>query len=164
MGRRSRKRGPAGSPTTAATRERPAAPAAGRQPPRAPSRRAKLDEAPKPPWHPFPLTEICIFIALVLLVLGFVGGADARPRLLLAGFILVALAAGELSVREHFAGYRSHTSLLSGICAVFAVVPLALAGVPRIAALGVGVAVFAAAFGLLRSAFAKRSGGLGFRA
>jgi len=162
MGRRSRKRGPAGPATTAAARERPAA--ATRQPPRAPSRRARLEEAPKPPWHPFPLTEICILIALVLLVLGFVGGEDGRTRLLLAGFVLVSLAAGELSVREHFAGYRSHTSLLSGICAVVVVVPLALAGVPRIAALGAGVAVFAVAFGLLRSAFASRSGGLGFRA
>ncbi|HYF26161.1 MAG TPA: hypothetical protein VD931_10525 [Baekduia sp.] len=100
----------------------------------------------------------------MLLVLGFVGGEDGRTRLLLAGFVLVSLAAGELSVREHFAGYRSHTSLLSGICAVVVVVPLALAGVPRIAALGAGVAVFAVAFGLLRSAFASRSGGLGFRA
>lgn len=132
--------------------------------PRAPSRRARLDEAPKAPWAPFPLSEICILISLVLLVLGFFSEGDTRTRMLLAGFALVTLSAGELSVREHFSGYRSHTSLLSGMAAVFVVVPLAFAELPRVALLAAGVAVFAAAFGLLRNAFAQRSGGLGFRA
>ena len=160
MGRRSRKRG-----GTAAPRQRPAgAVAAPPAPPRTPSRRARIDEAPKAPWSPFPLTELCILLSLVLLVVGFLSEGDARTRTLLAGFGLVMLASGELSVREHFSGYRSHTTLLSGIAAVVVVVPLAFLGAPQIAVIGLAVAVFAASFGLLRSAFAQRSGGLGFRA
>lgn len=161
MGRRSRKRG-----GTAPARERPAAsptvaaPAA----PRTPRRRATLAEAPKAPWSPFPLTELCILISLVLLLVGFFSSGDTQVRALLAGFGLVTLAAGELAVREHFAGYRSHSTLLAGIAAVVAVVPLGFAGVPQIVLIVVAVAVFAAGFGLLRSAFAQRSGGLGFRA
>lgn len=100
----------------------------------------------------------------MLLVVGFLSDGDARTRTLLAGFGLVMLASGELSVREHFSGYRSHTTLLSGIAAVVVVVPLAFLGAPQIAVIAVAVAVFAVAFGLLRSAFAQRSGGLGFRA
>ena len=67
MGRRSRKRGGAAEPRGTAERA-----AAVRTPeiaaPQEPRRRARLDEAPKAPWSPFPLTELCIFIALVLLV------------------------------------------------------------------------------------------------
>lgn len=164
MGRRSRKRGGAAEPrgtteraTTAVRAPEPAAP-------QQPRRRARLDEAPKAPWSPFPLTELCILLALVLLVIGFLSEGDGQIRILLAGFGLVTLAAGELSLREHFAGYRSHSSLLSGIAAVVAGAPLFLLGVPQIVVIGLGVAVFAAAFGLLRAAFMRRSGGLGFRA
>ena len=160
MGRRSRKRGSTDAPrrATAAAAVPPPAP------PRTPTRRARLDEAPKAPWSPFPLSELCILISLVLLVVGFLSEGDARVRTLLAGFGLVTLAAGELSVREHFAGYRSHSSLLAGIAAVAVVVPLYFTGVPRVVLLAAAVAVFAGAFGLLRNAFQQRSGGLGFRA
>ncbi len=164
MGRRSRKRGGTAAPPQPRARAGADAVAATRAAPQQPRRRARLDEAPKAPWSPFPLTELCILISLVLLVIGFVGEGDGRTATLLAGFGLVTLAAGELSVREHFSGYRSHTSLLAGICAVIAVVPLFIAGLPQIVVLAIAVAVFAGAFGLLRSAFAKRSGGLGFRA
>ncbi|WP_205697262.1 hypothetical protein [Conexibacter sp. SYSU D00693] len=161
MGKRSRKRGAPGEPRPAAV----AATTAPRSAPRAPSRRAKLDEAPKAPWSPFPLTELCILIALVLLVVGFLQDGDGRARIILAGVGLLTLAAGELAVREHFAGYRSHTSLLAAICGVVVALPLNLVGgIPRYAVLAVGIAVFAGAFGLLRSAFMARSGGLGFRA
>jgi len=163
MGRRSRKRGGAAEPRrpsgTAA-----AAPAAPRAAPQDPRRRARLEDAPKAPWSPFPLTELCILIALVLLVVGFLSEGDGQLTTLLAGFGLVTLAAGELSVREHFAGYRSHSSLLSGIAAIVAAAPLFLLGLPQIAVIAIAIAVFAGAFGLLRSAFARRSGGLGFRA
>lgn len=162
MGRRSRKRG-AGSPVSAdsVVRER----AAERPAPRAPTRKARLEEAPKPVWAPFPLTELCILASLVLLVIGFVSRGDGQTRILLAGFALVSLAAGELALREHFAGYRSHSSLLAGICAILAVVPIYLVGgLPRLVPVGIGIAVFAVAFSLLRGAFAARSGGLGFRA
>jgi hypothetical protein len=161
MGRRSRKRsGAAGTaappPPRQAATARPAAPR---------SRRARLDEAPKAPWSPFPLVELAILIGIVIIVAAFFSGGDRRPVLLACGFALVTLAALELSVREHFSGYRSHSTLLAGVCAVLAVIPFYfLTGVPQVALLVVGAVVFALAFQLLRSAFARRSGGMWFRA
>jgi hypothetical protein len=132
--------------------------------PRTATYKSRPGEAPKPPWAPFPLTELCILVAIVLLGLGFFSHGDRRGVMLAGGIVVVSLAAGELAVREHFAGYRSHTSLLAGICAILAAVALRIAGVPRVAILPVAVAAFAAAFVALRRAFARRSGGVGFRA
>jgi hypothetical protein len=81
-----------------------------------------------------------------------------------AGIVLVSLSAGELALREHFSGYRSHTSLLAGIVAILLAVVLRVAGVPQVAILPAGVLAFAGAFHLLRRAFVRRSGGVGFRA
>ena len=60
----------------------------------------------------------------------------------------MTLAAGELSVREHFAGYRSHTSLLAGICAILAALPFWLLPIPQEVVLVVGIVAFVA--GVLR--------------
>jgi hypothetical protein len=76
----------------------------------------------------------------------------------------VTLSAGELSLREHFAGYRSHSSLLAGICAIVAAVPVWLLPVPQPVVLAVGLIVFVAALLGFRRAFMRRSGGVGFRA
>jgi hypothetical protein len=78
--------------------------------------------------------------------------------------VVITLAAGELSVREHFAGYRSHSSLLAGICGLLAAVPVWLLPVPQEVVLLAGVVTFALSFIALRNAFKKRSGGVGFRA
>ena len=70
----------------------------------------------------------------------------------------------EVAIREHFAGYRSHTTLLAGFVFVvvvgvfFYVVELILAY-----ALAIGAVAFAAAFFLARRAFQRASGGLSFR-
>ncbi len=110
MGRRSRKRAstPVAPPEP---RERPVAPAqaGGRaQVPRTATYKARREDAPQPPWAPFPLTELCVLLSIVLLGIGFLfADGERRGVLLGGGFILVTLAAGELSVREHFAGYRS---------------------------------------------------------
>jgi hypothetical protein len=160
MGRRSRKR--SGAAGTAAPPQRPPAAA---QPQRPRSRRARLDEAPKAPWSPFPLVELTILIGIVIIVAAFFSGADRRPVLLVCGFALVTLASLELSVREHFSGYRSHSTLLSGVCAVLVVIPFYfLTGVPQVVLLLVGAVVFGIAFQLLRTTFARRSGGMWFRA
>jgi hypothetical protein len=159
MGRRSRKRGttPAPRPVQAPAPARPAGT------PRA--RRARMDEAPAAPWSPFPLVELCILLGLVLIVWGFAGGGSRHGLLLASGFTLVTLASLELAIREHFAGYRSHSALLAGVCAVAAVVPLFFfTALPQVVLLAVGVAVFAGAVALLRAAFRARAGGLGFRA
>ena len=158
MGRRSRKRATTAAPTGAN-------PPAAAGPPRVPDRRARMDEAPQAPWSPFPLTELCILIALVLLVWGFLTTGDRRGVLIACGISLVSLAGGELALREHFAGFRSHSGLLAGICAVLASLPVYyLTSLPQAAILAWAVAVFAGAFTLLRRAFMRRSGGLGFRA
>jgi hypothetical protein len=162
MGRRSRKRSAAAGTAAPPPPARQAAPA---RPPGPRPRRARLDEAPKAPWSPFPLVELTILIGIVIIVAAFFSGGDRRPILLACGFALVTLAGLELSVREHFSGYRSHSSLLSGVCAVLAVIPLYfLTGLPQVVLLLVGAVVFALAFQLLRTAFARRSGGLWFRA
>src|SRR4051812_33417530 len=108
MGRRSRKR--ATSPIAPPPpREEAAVP--GRPAPAAPrtaTYKARREDAPQPAWAPFPLTEITIFIAIVLLGVGFLTHDATRGVLLGGGFVLVTLSAGELALREHFAGYRSH--------------------------------------------------------
>lgn len=77
----------------------------------------------------------------------------------------MTLASGELALREHFAGYRSHSGLIAAIVAIVAAAPLyLLTGVPAEAILVVSALVFAIAFKLLRDLFAERSGGLKFRA
>src|SRR3954454_18276673 len=158
MGRRSRKR-PVPPP---AERREPAAPSAARTPPPVPSRRARLDEAPKAPWSPFPLVELCILGGLVLLVIGFVG---ARALFVFCGVALVGVASLELAIREHFAGYRSHSSLLAMASAISTMALLGIGiGVTRIAAVIAGIAVFAAALLALRAAFRKKTGGVSFRA
>ena len=59
-------------------------------------------------WAPFPLTEIGMGVGLMLFLIGFSGA----PALLLAGVGVLVVAVGELCLREHFAGFRSHSILL----------------------------------------------------
>jgi hypothetical protein len=159
MGRRSRKR-------TAPPAELRRDPAPERRPPPpSVSRRARLEDAPKPPWHPFPLVELAILAGMVLVVLGVLDVADRRGVLLGCGFALITVAGLELSVREHFAGYRSHSTLLAATCAILAALPFYFwTAVPQEAVLVVGLAAFAAAFLALRGAFRRRTGGVAFRA
>ena len=49
---------------------------------------------------------------IVLFGLGFVSGAAKGPYLLTIGVLLLAVVVGELCLREHFAGFRSHSILL----------------------------------------------------
>ena len=63
-----------------------------------------------------------------------------------AGLVLGSLAGLELAVREHFAGYRSHTLLLAGAIGVAVVAGLYVTGGDRSRAIALlaGVVVFAA--------------------
>jgi len=163
MGRRSRKRSSAaGQPAAGETRpQRPAPPPI--QTTRGP--KARPGEAPKAPWSPFPLVELTILLGLILIGIGFFGSSDRRGVFLGCGFALVSLAALELSLREHLSGYRSHSALLAGVCAVIADVPLfLLTRAPQTVLLAVGVAVFGGAFVGLRAVFRRRTGGTAFRA
>src|SRR3954453_13797412 len=137
MGRRAPKRRLApGEPRP----EPSAAPVEPRRQAPATSRRARMDEAPKAPWSPFPLVELCIFIGLVLLVVGF---ATKHALFVLCGVGLVGIASLELAIREHFTGYRSHSSLLALAAAVATMAVLGIAiGVDRLAAVIAGAVVF----------------------
>ncbi|QEC50167.1 hypothetical protein FSW04_23035 [Baekduia soli] len=162
MGRRSRKR--AGSPVAPPPRPAQSAPVPPPPAPKAATYKSRREDAPQPAWAPFPLTELCILLAIVLLVLGFLTHGDRRGVLVAGGVVLVTLSAGELALREHFAGYRSHSSLLAGLCALIAAIPVWLLPVPQTLVLVVGLLAFAGAFVGFRRAFVRRSGGVGFRA
>jgi hypothetical protein len=150
--------------TRRAARERDAAATAAparRAPPR---QRAPSRERPPAPWGTFPLVELVVLLSLVLLVLGFVLQGTRGVTMIIAGITLGSLAGLELSIREHFTGFRSHTSVLAGAPAVLVLAAGFFLGLPPIVNLLAGLAVFGAGFYLLREAFKRRSGGLGFRA
>ena len=173
MGKRSRKRGAvAASPTTRAerdaARQRRAEALARSQGKRAGPRRTpgktSFEDRPPAPWGSFPLVEIVIFIGLVLLVAGFFVQGERGATMIVGGLVLASLAGLELTIREHFAGFRSHTTLLAGAVAGAAIAAaFYLSDGNRPLALGVAVAVFAAAFWGFRQVFVRKTGGLSFR-
>ena len=90
-------------------------------------------------------------------------GSTRGGMMILVGISLASLAALELSLREHFTGFRSHTSVLAGFVGV---VVLGLGFVfawPQFVKVGAGAGAFLLSFYLFREAFKRRSGGLGFR-
>jgi hypothetical protein len=127
-----------------------------------PARRvAAPDDRPPAPWGNFPLAELVILGGIVSLLIGVVGG---HPTAIGVGVALAGLGGLEVAAREHFAGYRSHTSLLAGVVFVFTVGGLFyLAHQILAVALAVGAVAFAIAFYLARRAFQRASGGLSFR-
>ena len=149
MGRRSRARR-AAQPTEAAPAPRPA---------------PLSDERPKAPWHPFPLVELCVLVGIVLIVVGAITGLDSdRGRAaLLCGLVLASLGGLDTALREHFNGYRSHSSVLAGLPAVLVAGALFFARAPWIAVVGAGALTFALGFWACRAAFRRRSGGLSYK-
>lgn len=100
-----------------------------------------------------------MLVALVMLVAGFIVGGSRGTTLLGTGLVLGSLAGLELSVREHFGGFRSHTILLAATAAVAAAVGLYyLAGLSAALALAAGIAAFAICALLLARAFRTRTG------
>jgi hypothetical protein len=125
------------------------------------SKRKPGDERPPAPWGSFPLAELTVLAGIVILVVGFV---TANPTAIGIGLALGSLGGLELSVREHFAGWRSHTTLLAGTAFVLTVgVLYFLVKLVLIACLAVGAAVAVASFFALRRAFRRASGGLTYR-
>jgi hypothetical protein len=123
--------------------------------------RSPTEERPPAPWGNFPLAELTVLAGIVMLAIGLIG---RHPTAIGVGVVLAGLGGLEVAVREHFAGYRSHTTLLAG--AVFVVVVGALfylAGLILAICLGVGAVAFAACFVALRRAFQRASGGLSFK-
>jgi hypothetical protein len=134
--------------------------AAGRAPARRPPR-----ERPPAPWGRFPLVELVILLGLGLLVAGFFVQGARGATMIAAGVVLASFAGLELSIREHLAGYRSHSTVLAGVVTVvalglgFFLLPTSLIALNLL----IGAVVFGVCFYALREVFKRRSGGLGFR-
>jgi hypothetical protein len=136
--------------------------AAGKQPslPARRRRAASLDERPPAPWGNVPLVELAVLTGIITLVAGFVVGGPKGTVLIAAGAVLCSIAGLELSIREHFAGFRSHTFLLSGAVAVamLACLYFLVASLWLPIALAISVLAFIAAAVLLTRVFQRRSG------
>jgi lysylphosphatidylglycerol synthetase-like protein (DUF2156 family) len=122
---------------------------------------AKLDERPPAPWGNAPLAELAILAGIICLAIGIFG---SHETLIGVGIGLAAVGGMEVAIREHFAGYRSHTTLLAGFVFVVVVGVLFYAvGLVLAVALPIGAVCFAVAWYLARRAFQRASGGLSFR-
>jgi hypothetical protein len=100
-----------------------------------------------------PVSEFAILVGGVGLVVGLL---DHGGPALFVGAIVCALGVLEITVREHFSGYRSHTALLAAFPALgceLAVVRVAGDPSNRILLVAVVVPVFAMCFVLLRRRF-----------
>src|SRR5256714_1729547 len=126
-------------------------------------RRRSIDERPPAPWGKFPLVELVVLLAIVLFVVGLIVGGVRGQVMLTAALVLGSLAGLELSIREHFGGYRSHTTLLAGVAAFAAMAITYFAAgrgtLARTLLIPVAAAVFLGAFWLFRQGVKGRPGG-----
>jgi hypothetical protein len=110
-------------------------------------------ERPESPFGGLPVSELAILAGLIAAAVGFIRGGGPA---LFVGVGVCALGVIEITAREHFAGYRSHTALLAAIPAVAVEAGLVLTlGEPKqggLLLLAV-VPVFAVLFWLLRRKF-----------
>jgi hypothetical protein len=111
-------------------------------------------ERPPSPFGGLPISELAIFAGLVGLVVWLINRGTAA---LVVGSIVCSLGVLEVTTREHFSGYRSHTILLAAVPAVVLEAGLFAVGVrPRERALLLlaVIPVFALGFWWLRKRFA----------
>ena len=104
---------------------RPPAPATAQRPPVRAERPSRLDvrdgvARPRPIWAPFPLTEIGLLAGLAVFGAGALTEGRRGALLLGIGALMLTVVVTEMCLREHFAGFRSH-SLLLALVAVAAV-------------------------------------------
>ena len=177
MGKRSRKRGGGGTEVAASATTRAERDAARQRRAQAlersrgegrPARkprpgRTSYEDRPPAPWGSFPLVELCVLVGIVLLVGGFIVRGERGATMIVGGMALASLAGLELSIREHFAGFRSHTTLLAGAVGFVALALTFWLSHDRLVMVLAGATVFLGAFLVLRQVFVRRSGGVGFR-
>jgi hypothetical protein len=160
MGKRARKRGGAAE-VAPARAERPrtgSARAVAEPAPRRRGGRPAPEERPKPPWHPVPLVELCVLVGLVLLVLGVLDLRSDRGKLMLVlGMALGSLGGLDTALREHLAGYRSHTTIIAALPAVTTAALLFFARAPWLVLVGAALAVFGGVFWWMRRVFMRRA-------
>ena len=120
------------------------------------------EQRPPAPWGNFPLVELTVLAGIIALAIGFFGGSVTAIAL---GVVLAGLGGMATAAIEHFAGYRSHTTLLAGTVFVLVTGGLFyLGGLILAVCLAVGAVTFVATFFALRRAFQRASGGLSFKA
>jgi hypothetical protein len=109
-------------------------------------------ERPESPFGGLPISELAILVGLIASVIGFIQGGGPA---LVVGLIVCALGVIEVTAREHFSGYRSHTALLAAIPSVALEAGVVLAFKPSQRAVLVlaVVPVFAGLFWWLRRRF-----------
>lgn len=123
--------------------------------------RRKVDDRPQAPWGSFPLVEACVLAGIILMVIGLI---RSSPATIMAGILVAALGGLELSIREHFAGYRSHTTLLAGLAFVVTLVATSyFTDLIVLFCLLIGLVVFAITAWFCRRAFKRASGGYAFK-
>jgi hypothetical protein len=113
-------------------------------------------ERPRAPWHPFPLVELCVLAGIVLLVLGLIDFDSRQGRtMLVVGLALGSLGGLDTAAREHFAGFKPHTTVLAGVPAVALAAVLYFAQAPWPVVVVGAIAAFAVGWRLLWRAYAR---------
>jgi hypothetical protein len=113
-------------------------------------------ERPPSLFGPIPVSELAIFVGALGAAIGFFGHNNPA---LIVGLTVCALGVFEFTAREHFSGYRSHTTLLAAMPAVaIVVVAVAAFGAPaqrtaRVLLLVAIVPVFGGLYWALRKRF-----------
>jgi Flp pilus assembly protein TadB len=131
---------------------------------RADRQRAGREERPQPLWGSFPLSEIVIFVGVLLLFAGLFVQPPRGLVMIGVGGGLASLAGLELALREHYTGYRSHTLLLAaGIGVPVLGVLLLATKLPTVVCVIAAVVAFGGSAWLFAQAFQRRSGGALFR-
>ena len=101
-----------------------------------------------------------MLLALGLLVGGFVVRGHRGTVMIAIGLVLGSISGLELSIREHFGGFRSHTALLAGATATAVLIgtSVLLPAIPVIVRLLLAALAFAGAARFLVRVFQRRSG------
>ena len=154
--RRSRKRRSAGKAPRAVRSERRARVAQSSGRAAREQRQGRSDptygQRPASPFGGLPVAEVAIFAGAIALLVGWLEQSSVA---LVVGVVVCALGVIEVTAREHFSGYRSHSTLLAGMVAVAVETGLGVVVAPsnRLLLLIVVIPVFAAAFKVLRDRF-----------
>jgi hypothetical protein len=160
--KRSRKRRKARRPAAPAPAGDPASDAESSARPSPTKVRAKaVDERPPAPWGNFPLVQISVLAGLALIILG---ALDKNAVQLVIGLGLGSLGGFELAIREHFAGYRSHTTLMAGMVYVIVLgLTFFVAKLVLWQCLIIAVILAGLSFWQLREKFKRTTGGLSYK-
>jgi hypothetical protein len=100
--------------------------------------------------------ELCVLAGIVLLILGLINYDTRQGRaMLVVGLVLGSLGGLDTAAREHFAGFKSHTSVLAGVPAVALAAVLYFAQVPWPIVVVGAIAAFGISFRLLWRAYER---------